>query len=160
MGRQQMIRKYRPTDLERMKEITAICFAGVAIDHKIEEKFGRIGGQDWKWRKLRHIDADVADTHADGVFVYEEGGAVLGYITCRLDPGSRIGWIPNMAVLPEARGRGVGKRLMQRALVYFQQSGMEMAKTETLEQNAIGQVFYPGVGFEEVGRQIHYVKKL
>ncbi len=157
-----MIRSYQPGDLPRLKEITVICFEGVAIDRNMERLFGEIGDHDWRWRKLRHIDQDVAGAHADGVWVYEDETSheVMGYITCRVDQGSKVGWIPNMAVLPEAQGRGIGKSLMEKAFAHFRESGMEVAKIETLEQNPVGQVFYPGVGFEEVGRQIHYAKKL
>ena len=66
-----MIRPYRPSDLDTLKEITAICFDGVAIDKNIEEQFGLIGAKDWKWRKLRHIDNDVAGENAESVFVFE-----------------------------------------------------------------------------------------
>ena len=156
-----MIRRFQPEDLARLKEITAICFEGVAIDRNIEQLFGILGEHDWKWRKLRHIDQDVSGDHARGVWVYEdESGAIVGYITCRVDVGSKIGWIPNLAVLPEAQGKGIGKQLMQQAFDYFRDSGMEVAKIETLEQNPVGQSFYPAVGFQEVGRQIHYAKRL
>ena len=155
-----MIRKYRPQDLEKLKEITAICFEGVSIDRNIEKKFGPIGEHDWRWRKLRHIDADVEGQNAEGVFVYEVDGQVVGYITARVDRGSKIGWIPNLAVIPEHREEGLGKLLMQTALDYLRDQGMECAKIETLAQNPIGSHFYPSVGFEEVARQIRYVKRL
>ena len=155
-----MIRKYRPQDLEKLKEITAICFEGVSIDRNIEKKFGPIGEHDWRWRKLRHIDADEEGQNAEGVFVYEVDGQVVGYITARVDRGSKIGWIPNLAVIPEHREEGLGKLLMQTALDYLRDQGMECAKIETLAQNPIGSHFYPSVGFEEVARQIHYVKRL
>ena len=157
-----MIRLYQPADLPRLKALTVTCFEGVAIDRNIERAFGILGDHDWAWRKLRHIDQDVSGSHAEGVFVYEDpqSGEVLGYITTRIDPESKIGWIPNMAVDPEAQGKGIGKQLMEQAFAHFRSSGMEVAKIETLEQNPVGQVFYPGVGFEEVGRQIHYAKRL
>lgn len=155
-----MIRAYEPGDLERLKEITAICFDGVSIDRNIEEKFGPIGDRDWRFRKLRHIDADVAGDNARGVFVWEEEGQVLGYVTTRLDRDSKIGWIPNIAVDPVTQGRGLGRKLMERALQFFRDEGMQAAKIETLEQNDIGSRFYPDVGFEEVGRQIHYLMRL
>lgn len=155
-----MIRKYRPEDLGKLKEITAVCFEGVSIDRNIEEHFGPIGEHDWRWRKLRHIDADVEGQNAEGVFVYEVDGQVVGYITARVDPQSKIGWIPNLAVIPEHRKEGLGKLLMQTALDYLRDQGMECAKIETLAQNPIGSRFYPSVGFEEVARQIHYVKRL
>ena len=69
-----MIRKYRPEDLAQLKQITAICFERVCIDRNIETRFGLVGGRDWRWRKLRHIDADVTGDHADGVFVCELEG--------------------------------------------------------------------------------------
>jgi ribosomal protein S18 acetylase RimI-like enzyme len=155
-----MIRPYRSEDLDRLKEITAICFDGVSIDRNIEEKFGPIGDQDWRFRKLRHIDADVSGENARCVFVFDEQNQVLGYITTRLDHDSRIGWIPNMAVDPKYQGRGLGRKLMEHALEFMRSQGMEAAKIETLEQNPVGSRFYPDVGFEEVGRQIHYLMRL
>lgn len=155
-----MIRPYQPADLERLKQITAVCFEGVSIDRNIESKFGRIGGHDWCFRKLRHIDADTATEHADGVFVYVDDGQVIGYISTRLDHETRIGWIPNMAVEPGAQSRGIGRQLMEHAVDYLRAEGMEAAKIETLEQNPVGSRFYPDVGFEEVGRQIHYLMRL
>ena len=155
-----MIRPYRPADLGALKEITAVCFATVSVDANIEAQFGAIGGHDWRWRKLRHIDADVAGPHAQGVFVWEEEGKVLGYITTRIDAESRIGWIPNTAVLPQHQSRGLGRKLMEHALDYMRQQGMEAAKIETLAQNAVGSQFYPSAGFSEVARQIHYLMRL
>jgi ribosomal protein S18 acetylase RimI-like enzyme len=157
--RAAMIRRYRPSDLERLKAITVVGFEGVSIDHGMEKVFGRLGRTDWKWRKARSIEWDV-QADADGVFVYEAGGEVVGYITTRRDQESKIGWIPNIAVAPAYRRKGVGKALMTAALEHLRQSGMRYAKIETLVQNKIGQTFYPRVGFKEVARQIHYLMKL
>ena len=155
-----VIRPYRPSDLERLKEITAICFETVSIDRNIEQRLGRIGGRDWRFRKLRHIDADVAGENARGVFVCEEADEVVGYITTRIDGAARIGHIPNMAVHPGRQGRGIGRRLIDHALEFLRAEGMEAVRIETLEQNPVGSRFYPDVGFQEVARQIHYVMRL
>jgi len=153
------IRDYRETDREALRTITEICFVGVSIDKNIEDRFGKIGGKDWAWRKKRHIDADI-EACPEGILVAEIDGQVVGYITSRIDQESKIGWIPNIAVLPEYQGRGIGKALMERALNYLREQGMEMAKIETLEQNEIAKRFYPKIGFVEVARQIHYVMPL
>ena len=153
------IRLYKDSDLQILKDITAICFDGVCIDQNIEQRFGVIGGKTWQWRKIRHIDADV-EANAEGIFVAEENGVVIGYITTRIDHGSKIGGIPNIGVLPVYRGRKIGHQLMQTALEYFREEGMEYAKIETLDQNDIGSSFYPRTGFEEVARQIHYAMPL
>jgi ribosomal protein S18 acetylase RimI-like enzyme len=154
-----VIRKFRPSDLERLQEITIRGFEGVSIDYAVEQRFGVIAGKDWKWRKAQSIQWDV-EANPEGVFVYEAGGRVVGYITTRLDGRSRIGWIPNIAIDPASQGRGVGKALMQAALDYLRASGMLYAKIETLEQNKKGRKFYPSVGFKEVARQIHYLMRL
>ena len=151
-----MIRKYHPSDLEVLRQITAICFENVSIDRNIEVKFGVIGGVDWKQRKISHINADV-EANPDGVFVAEIDGEIAGYITTRINRWTKIGGIPNLAVHPTFQRRGLGKQLIEAALAYFKGERMLYAKIETLEQNQIGATFYPQMGFVEIARQIHYV---
>jgi ribosomal protein S18 acetylase RimI-like enzyme len=155
-----MIRLYTPKDLVRLKEITQICFDGASIDRNIEALMGSIGGHDWVWRKLRHIDDDVSGSRATGVFVWEDNDGVGGYVTTRIDDQSKIGGIPNIAVDPQIQGRGIGRALLQHALEYLRHVGMEYAKIETLAQNEVGKHLYPDLGFVEVAEQIHYIKRL
>ncbi len=154
-----IIRQFRETDVETVMDITVVCFAGVSIDQNIERVFGRLGETDWRWRKRRSVEADV-QANSEGVFVAEEDGRVIGYVTTILDRETRVGRIPNMAVLPMYRRRGVGEQLMRTALRYFKESGIEYAKVEALEQNEAAQRFYPKIGFQEVARQIHYFMRL
>ena len=154
-----MIRRYEPRDLGRIKEITVICFEGVSIDHNIEKAFGQFADTDWKARKARHMDEDVA-ANAEGIFVWEESDEVIGYITTRIFRDALMGQIPNISVLPGHQGKGIGKALMKAAFDYFEEQGMKVAKIETLDQNSIGQQFYPNSGFTEVARQIHYAMPL
>ena len=153
------IRTYLPSDLEALRSLTEEAFQGVSIDQNIEEQFGTIAGHDWRWRKARHIDADVA-ANPEGVFVAEENGKVLGYITTRVDREAGIGQIPNLAVAATARNRGLGRQLIEFALAYFRSLGLTHAKIETLEQNPIGRHLYPACGFREVAKQTHFVMEL
>ena len=150
------IRHYRPSDLETLKTITAICFEGVSIDQNIEKLYGLIDGKDWKWRKKRHIDAD-AEIHAPGILVAEADGQVVGYISTRIDPATKVGGIPNYAVLPAYQKQGIGRKLLEAAVAYLVSEGMRYARIETLAQNEVGTRFYPQFGFQEVARQVHYV---
>ena len=154
-----MIRKYRDSDLETLRQITAVCFEHVSIDKNIEDKFGVIAGVDWKERKKAHINHDV-NRNADGVFVAEVDGEIAGYVTTDVNPKSKIGDIPNFAVEPRFQGRGIGRQLLESALAHLKQSGMLHARIATLEQNQIGAEFYPKMGFAEVARQIHFIKPL
>lgn len=154
-----IIRQFREADREAIKTITAICFEGVAIDHAMEERYGLIDGKDWRYRKVRHIDADIAANPA-GIFVAEEEGQVVGYITTRIDQDTKVGGIPNLGVLPAYRGQGLGRQLIETAIAYGREQGMLYLRIETLAHNPIGQYLYPSCGFQEVARQVHYVMPL
>lgn len=154
------IRAFRACDLERLQQITAETFEQVSIDRNMERLLGDFGTGDWRTRKVAAI-ADDCRIQPDGVFVAEdEAGKVIGYVTTRLNPISGIGWIPNLAVDPTYQGKGIGHALLQRAIDFFRESGMQVAKIETLEQNPIGQKLYPRLGFQEVARQIHFAMRL
>ena len=150
------IRPYCDADREKLAQITVICFQRVSIDQNIERMFGTVGGTTWEQRKAAQVYEDL-DLHPDGVFVATCDNLPIGYITAWPNPGTRVGWIPNLAVLPEHQQKGLGQRLIQAALDYFRSEGMAAARIETLEQNPVGQHFYPKMGFCEVARQIHYV---
>jgi ribosomal protein S18 acetylase RimI-like enzyme len=154
-----LIRPYRPDDLPTLKAITTAAFDGVSIDQGIEREFGHMNGHDWQWRKARHLDDDAARDPA-GIFVAEENGAVIGYITTWQDREAGIGHIPNIAIDAAFRGQGLGRKLIEHALAHFRAAGLSHAKIETLVQNDIGNHLYRSLGFREVARQIHFVAAL
>jgi ribosomal protein S18 acetylase RimI-like enzyme len=153
------IRAYRPDDLVGIKQLTVDAFGGVTLEQDVERALGILRGRDWRWRKARHIDEDVA-ANPGGVFVAEVEGRLVGYITTRVDHESSKGRIPNLAVAVEFRGQGLGRRLVEHALHYFRGEGLAYAMIETMAQNEAGQHLYPSCGFVEVARQIHFAKKL
>jgi ribosomal protein S18 acetylase RimI-like enzyme len=153
------LRPYRTDDLEILRRLTVEAFSGVTLEQNIEAALGPLNGHDWRWRKSRHLDADVA-AHAAGIFVAEADGRVVGYISTRVDHESGQGRIPNLAVAAEVRGLGLGRRLIEHALEYFRREGLAYAMIETMAQNEIGQHLYPACGFVEVARQVHYAQKL
>jgi ribosomal protein S18 acetylase RimI-like enzyme len=153
------IRVYRPADLPELKRITVEAFDGIAIDQRVEEQLGVLHGHDWRWRKARHIEEDVA-ANPTGVFVAEQDNKILGYITTRLERDAGKGRIPNLAVIPEARGQGLARQLLEQALEYFRTEGMSFAMIETMAYNQIGNHLYPACGFIEIARQVHFARKL
>lgn len=153
------IRLFQSSDLDELKRITIEGFEGIAIDQSVENALGILKDHDWRWRKARHVDEDV-EANPKGVFVADEMGKVLGYISTRVDYESGKGRIPNLAVDRSVRGRGIGRLLIEHALDYFRREGMAFAMIETMENNPIGQHLYPSCGFVETCRQIHFAKKL
>jgi ribosomal protein S18 acetylase RimI-like enzyme len=118
-----------------------------------------LNARDWRWRKARHIDEDVA-ANAGGVFVAEATGGVIGYVSTRVDRESGKGRIVNLVVVEEARNHGLGRRLIEYALDYFRTEGLTYAVIETMAQNPIGNHLYPACGFVEVARQVHFARRL
>lgn len=153
------IRPFRDDDLPRLKEITVEAFSGVSIDQNTHKRFGEINGHDWRWRKARHLDHD-AETDPAGIFVAENDGRVIGYITTWIDREAGIGHIPNLALDAHARGQGLGRKLIEHAMEHFRRQGLPYAKIETLDQNPVGYHLYTSMGFEEVARQVHFLKPL
>jgi ribosomal protein S18 acetylase RimI-like enzyme len=153
------IRPFRPEEVDAIKHLTVASFGGVTLEENVENALGILDGHDWRWRKSRHIDEDVA-THPDGIFVAVRENQVAGYITTRIDREAGKGRIPNLAVASEFRGQGLGRRLIEHALDYFQREGLAYAMIETMAQNEIGQQLYPACGFVEVARQIHFARRL
>jgi len=153
------IRRYQPDDLEAIKRLTVEAFAGVTLEQNVEQALGILAGHDWRWRKARYIDEDVAANPA-GIFVAESGDRVVGYITTQIDRAAGKGRIPNLAVASEVRNRGVGRQLIEYALEYFRKESLEYAVIETMSQNAVGNHVYRQCGFVEVARQIHFARKL
>jgi len=154
-----MIRPYRPDDRDALIDITVRAFDGVSIDQNIEARYGVVHGVPWQERKARHIEFDIAANPA-GILIFELDGRVVGYITCRFDRHTLIGWIPNFAVAPDCQGQGIGKQLLAAAIDYLRSHGMGYVRIETLEQNRRCTALYPKLGFHELARQIHYILPL
>jgi ribosomal protein S18 acetylase RimI-like enzyme len=154
-----VIRPYRPDDLPALRELTVTAFDGVTLEQNVEAALGELNGHDWKWRKARHVDEDVAVDPA-GVFVAEVEGRVIGYVSTRSDRETGRGRIPNLAVAADARNLGLGRRLIEHALAHFRAAGLTYAVIETMSQNAVGNHLYPACGFVEVARQVHFARRL
>src|SRR6185436_10291705 len=117
------IRLFQSVELSRLQEITAETFGPVSIDKNMERLLGPFGSGDWKTRKIAAIAEDCR-IQPDGVFVAEDvDGAVVGYVTTRLNITSGIGWIPNLAVDPAHQGKGLGRALLEKAIEYFRENG-------------------------------------
>ena len=154
-----LIRQYQPADLLAIRELTVTAFDGVTLEQNVEQVLGVLHGHDWQWRKARHVDEDVA-ANAAGIFVAEQDGVVVGYISTAIDRAAGKGRIPNLAVAANLRGQGLGRQLIEHALDYFRAEGLSYAMIETMAQNAIGHHLYTSCGFTEVARQVHFACKL
>ncbi|NIU71188.1 MAG: ribosomal protein S18-alanine N-acetyltransferase [Actinobacteria bacterium] len=85
-----------------------------------------------------------------GFLVAEAGTGVAGYVVADTVPqgGRRVGHVKDIAVHPDWRGRGLGTRLLDRALGVLEARGVDMAKLEVRQSNETAIELYRRFGFE------------
>ena len=83
--------------------------------------------------------------------VGEEAGEMLGYAGMHCAAGEC--YVDNVAVFPEARRQGVGRKLMEALLQAAAAWGGEFLSLEVRPSNLEALALYRGLGFREVGRR-------
>lgn len=87
-----------------------------------------------------------------GGFVWIEEGRVVGNITVQRADKYGTRWqIANVAVARDWRGRGLSRKLMERALAYIREQGGKWAVLQVYAENRIARTLYDHLGFESVG---------
>ena len=153
------IRGFEESDREAMCDLAVRVFEAVSIDAAMEREYGELNGTTWQDRKRGAVSDDL-DRNPEGCFVAEAEGRIVGFITTAVDQQVSIGHIPNLGVDEGLQGRGIGKALVSRALDYFEAEGIRYTQIETTTTNERGMRFYPGMGYREVARKIHYFMAL
>ena len=87
-----------------------------------------------------------------------DAGDVLGYVVGDLTPnhGRDLGHIKDLAVRPDAQGRGLGRRLLRAALRDLAAQGASVVKLEVRESNHRAQELYGDEGFQPARRIPRY----
>ena len=151
--------KAQPEHIPGIRVVTDDVFRPFAIVAMIQDKYGCPTNRDWLDLKMDQLEADLK-ADPDGFLVALCDGEVAGYVTSVADKLSGCGRIPNLAVSSKYQGKGISRMLMEAAEEYMKAQGMSLLKIETLETNEVCRTYYPRLGFEEIARQIHFVKKL
>lgn len=95
------------------------------------------------------------DSRLDTYFVYEDNGRVSGYSVLRIlaDEGE----IQRIAVNPESRRRGIGRKLMDAMMNYSRKRGVTAIALEVRESNVGARHLYDSYGFvQEAVRKAYY----
>jgi ribosomal protein S18 acetylase RimI-like enzyme len=82
-------------------------------------------------------------------FVAEDGGDVVGHATMYADPvDAQALHLASTAVVPAARGRGIGVALATHALAYTAEQGFPRLRTNWRVTNLGASRFWPARGFQ------------
>nr|WP_193570695.1 ribosomal protein S18-alanine N-acetyltransferase [Halorubellus sp. JP-L1] len=89
-----------------------------------------------------------------GFLVAIEGEAVVGYVVADVVPnhGRSFGHVKDLAVHPDRRGRGYGRRLLAHSLTRLAEADATSAKLEVREGNEPAKHLYRDFGFQALRR--------
>lgn len=124
-----MIRKFIPSDEKGIALLERECFSA-------------------PWSENAILESASADT---GFFVYTENEKILGYAGLQivLDEG----YVTNIAVTKEARGRGIGKALVETLVAFAKDKSLAFISLEVRQSNAPAIALYKKFGFEDKGKR-------
>ncbi|WP_333785267.1 GNAT family N-acetyltransferase [Thermocrinis sp.] len=98
-----------------------------------------------------------------GIFVAVLDGKKVGFIASDGNwfskrEGKVVGAIHELVVLPEYRGLGIGKKLLERAIQYFKERGLDTVELWVGDENAWAIEFYKKQGFVEKDRFNYWIR--
>lgn len=129
-----MIRRMQAGDLEQVAELEKCCFS-----------------ESWSYRLLEaglYSDYDI-------YYVFEQEEKILGYCNLRILAGE--GEVQRIAVLPQYRGRGLGRKMMEAMMNVSRENQVTAVSLEVRESNTAARSLYESYGFaEEAVRKDYY----
>lgn len=91
-------------------------------------------------------------------WIARDGGVAVGYVVITvgysIEYGGRDGFIDDLYLVPEARGRGWGRRLLDFACSQARRLGIRTLHLEVEPDNDRATRIYRAAGFEETGRRL------
>jgi GNAT superfamily N-acetyltransferase len=102
--------------------------------------------------------ASTCQRDPSGVLVARAAGRPLGYVTCAADANSNWGSIGLIGVEEGARGKGVGRALVEAALAWAAARGLAGMTVVTQGRNVPAQRLYQRCGFVTRSHQLYYHK--
>lgn len=145
------VRRVRPDEFEEAGRITALAYLEFASDEEEDPD------DEWSWAGYRKRLADVAGRDSIAiVLVAVEQGRILGTLTLELEgrisdhneplePGQAH--VRMLGVDPEARGKGVGRALMDAAIGTARDAGKTRMTLNTTQLMKAAQRMYESMGF-------------
>lgn len=135
------LRKARPADAQAIADLANSVIRDTAITFTTEEK------------TAEGLAAAIRDS--DAYFVACDGAAVLGYacyFQFRGGPGYRYTMEHSIALAEPARGRGVGRALMEMLEADARARGVHSLFAGVSGENPAGVAFHRAIGYRDIAR--------
>ncbi len=99
---------------------------------------------------------ELAGPHGHYLAAVDEADALLGYAGAALPSGGDFGEIQTIGVDEAARGRGLGRTLMEALLAEARRRGIPRMLLEVRADNPVAQSLYASLGFETIAVRPRY----
>jgi ribosomal protein S18 acetylase RimI-like enzyme len=150
-GTHFIIERARKEDLKDLAEIYLEGYRGLeeySYTHPEDVK----AYMDWLWRRDPH-----------GILVAKAEGRKVGFVAgdsrwFSKRSGKRVGAVHELVVLPEFRGMGIGRSLMERVMDYFREKGLDTVELWVGDENFRAIEFYKKMGFREADRYNYWIR--
>jgi ribosomal protein S18 acetylase RimI-like enzyme len=139
------VRRVRPDDADAVAAVARASFRGYGGHYHADPRLDRAACDEvyvsWAHRSC------VSREAADEVLIADDGGAILGFLSLRRNSAEE-GDGALFAVAPAARGRGIARALLLRALEWCREQGMQRMVISTQVTNVAVQKVWTRAGFE------------
>ena len=159
------IRRAVEGDMERVGEIARQAWVRIheSFRRMIGEEMHGVLGAGWEERKEAQVRGHW-ERHPDWfrVVASVETGAVVAFISFRVDEEKSMGTIGNNGVAPEAQGQGIGTMMYTCVFDLFRQQGLKYACVGTGldEGHAPARRAYEKAGFNICVPDVRYYREL
>lgn len=152
-----LIRDFRKPDLDSVLELERLCFSrefeamGLDTAH-LRKRVARLFGFAGRFLLLllRFLRKEPFR-----FLVAEVDGNVVG--TTIVSQNGKVGYISTVMVHPYYRGRGIAKKLVEKAISYIRQRRMKMAVLHVDPVNKPAKSLYAKLGFKEFEKMVYMV---
>ncbi len=127
--------------------------ASFGSEDGMEEEMGPSGE-----RYVERLRARIAEVPEGNMHLWH-GSRIVGQTEMRLVAGEpEVGYVSFYYVLPELRGRGLGRRLHEHAVAVFRRRGMRKLRLSVALRNEDALAFYRRLGWITAGTRPHRVE--
>jgi len=140
------IRRASEGEIEEIKRMSARQTILELDEYELQEK-ERIEKDD-----LKRLDVFLRRPGNEFYVAATREGAMAGYVwfgvSERPFSGIKVGWIYDIEVVPEHRGRGIGEALMRHALKVSKERGFSQTGLMVNQKNEVAWSLYEKLGFQ------------
>ena len=160
MGKEFTIRQATKADFAAIDKInrSSGCWDGEITSHELlEKRYGKIDGLDWVQQMTKAVAEHI---RKPGVvcFAAEVDGKIVGYAAGEKKKTRQIelGEVSYNAVLPEYRGRRIGRELVKGVMRNLRDSGARILYVVTIDKDQPAAGMYEKLGFEKLTSHRYY----